>query len=467
MIVRKEEINWTEYFTRFGLVEETKHKRKKNKQRIINVITAFDIETSTVWLNEDRSEYDVHSFMYIWQFQIEEYTVIGRTWEEFTDFLNILQRAVDSIKLNNKLSERPIIVIWVHNLAFEWNWLSAIYPFKNEECFFRDKRKPLYCRMFNCFEFRCSYIQTNMSLSALCKQTGVKQKLSGQKFDYDVIRFPWTKLTDYELEYCITDVESLVQSMKYRISRGGDTLVTVPLTSTGYVRRDCKEALKDRFLDIREIKPGDKEVYQMLRFAFRGGNTHGNRYMVNKVITGDIYSFDISSSYPTQQLTQLFPMRPFKFLDLEGRKREKKLEKVFTHIGLNYAVVGKYQFKNIRLKNKREPIPYISLSRCDARGTDDITDDGLEMILDNGRILQAGYLEITCTEIDLKIILDTYTYDEFDVIKAMIAKKDYLPKAYREVIQEYYNKKTKLKGDDTEDGKYIYMKSKNMLNAVY
>ena len=49
----------------------------------------------------------------------------------------------------------------------------------------------------------------------------------------------------------------------------------------------------------------------------------------------------------------------------------------------------------------------------------------------------------------------------------MIAKKDYLPKTYREVIQEYYNKKTKLKGDDSEDGKYIYMKSKNMLNAVY
>ena len=31
----------------------------------------------------------------------------------------------------------------------------------------------------------------------------------------------------------------------------------------------------------------------------------------------------------------------------------------------------------------------------------------------------------------------------------------------------YYNKKTALKGDDTEDGKYMYMKSKNMLNAVY
>lgn len=467
MIVGSSDIDWYEYLMKFGLVEETKHKRKKSKQRVLNVVSAFDIETSTIWLNEDHSEYDCHAFMYIWQMQIEEYTIIGRTWKEFLDFIHQLEVVIDKIKLNEKLSDRPIMVFFVHNLAFEWTWLSHIYPFKNEECFFRDKRKPLYCRMYNCFEFRCSYIQTNMSLSALCKQTGVKQKLSGQEFNYDKIRFPWTKLTEYELDYCITDVESLVQAMKYRISRGGDTLVTMPLTSTGYVRRECKEALKDQYLDIREMKPGDKEVYKMLRSAFRGGNTHSNRYMVNKVIKGDIYSYDISSSYPTQQLTQLFPMKKFKFLDLDGRTEERKMEMVFTYIGLGYAVVGQYRFKNIRLKNKREPIPYISLSRCDSRGTDDIDDDGLEQILDNGRILQSGFLECCCTEIDLSIILEQYKYTEMTVVKAMVSKKDYLPLAYREVIQSYYNKKTYLKGDETEDGKYIYMKSKNMLNAVY
>ena len=181
----------------------------------------------------------------------------------------------------------------------------------------------------------------------------------------------------------------------------------------------------------------------------------------------DIYSYDISSSYPTQQLTHFFPMKKFKFLDLEGRTENKKIEMVFTYIGLGYAVVGQYRFKNIRLKNKREPIPYISLSRCDSRGTDDIDENGIEQILDNGRILQSGFLECCCTEIDLSIILEQYDYSEMTVVKAMVSKKDYLPLAYREVIQSYYNKKTLLKGDDTEDGKYIYMKSKNMLNAVY
>lgn len=461
MIVEVGSINWYEYLKGFGLIEESKKRRKsQNKHRVLNVYTAFDIETSTVWTNADHSLFDVHSFMYVWQFQIEEYTVKGRTWPEFFILLDVLRTAIEQIREENKLPVNPLLVVWVHNLAYEWQWISGYYNFTNDEVFFRDVRKPIYCRMFDTFELRCSYIQTNMSLSALCKQTGVKQKLSGQKYDYDKIRFPWTELTPFEEEYTTVDVESLVKAMKYRVSRGGDNLQTVPLTSTGYVRRECKEALKDQFLDLRELKPAEKE-YRLLRKAFRGGNTHANRYYVNQIVD-NVYSYDISSSYPTQQLTQLFPVKPFRWLDINHRTAEKRMSRVLQFIGLGYAVVGTYQFKNLRLKNHREPIPYISLSRCQAMGTDD-----MEMILDNGRILEAGYVEISLTEIDLEIVLDQYVFDSIDVIECMVAQKDYLPASYRAVIQDYYNKKTALKGDDTEDGKYIYMKSKNMLNAVY
>lgn len=461
MVVEVGNINWTEYLSSFGLVEETKKKRRAaSKHRTVNAYCAFDIETSTIWLNKDHSLYDVHSFMYVWQFQIEDYTVKGRTWDEFFTFLEMLKKSLIDIATINHLGNTPYLIIWVHNLAYEWQFLSGLYPFTNEECFFRDTRKPIYCRMFDCFEYRCSYIQTNLSLAALCKQTGVKQKLSGQKFNYDKIRFPWTELTDFEKEYTTTDVESLVKAMKYRVSRGGDNLVTVPLTSTGYVRRECKAALKDYYLDMRELKPGERE-YRLLRKAFRGGNTHANRYYVNK-IEEDVYSYDISSSYPTQQLTKRFPIRPFKWLDFAGRSAAYKLKRVMSFIGLGYAVVGTYQFKNMRLHNPREPIPYISLSRCQAMGSDDI-----DLKIDNGRVMTAAYMEISLTEIDLEIVLSQYDYDSIDIIEAMVAQKDYLPESYRAVIQEYYNKKTALKGDNTEDGLYMYVKSKNMLNAVY
>ena len=450
MVVDWTDFDFYEYFKKFGLVPKPKRNMGKDKKRILDIYSAFDIETSTVWLNDDRSLFDVHSFMYIWQFQIEDVTVIGRTWSEFISFLHCLSMVLFKLKKHYNTLEEPKLVIWVHNLAYEFAFLSGIYQFENEDVFFRDIRKPIYCRMFKHFEFRCSYIQTNLSLAALTKQMGVPEKLSGQKFDYDKIRFPWTELSDYEKEYCITDVQSLVLAMKKRVQMNGDNLATVPITSTGYVRRDCKESLKDRFYDINEMKP-DERQYRLLRKAFRGGNTHANRAYAGKIIK-DVYSYDIVSCYPTQQLTQRFPMKPFRWLD-----ERLTLDRVFKFIGLGYAVVGLYQFKGLRLKNKKTPIPYISLGRCDA----------LNWKLDNGRILECDYVEIALTELDLDIVLRQYTFDEVQIMDCMVAQKDFLPEEYRGVIQSYFNKKTALKGDDSDEGQYQYVKSKNMLNSVY
>ena len=450
MVVDWTDFDWYEYIKSFGLVPKPKRNMGKDKKRIIDAYCAFDIETSTVWLNDDRSLYDVHSFMYIWQFQIEEHTVIGRTWPEFMSFLHCLTMVLFKLKKHYNTVEEPKLIIWVHNLSYEFAFLSGIYKFENEDVFFRDVRKPIYCRMFQHFEFRCSYIQTNLSLSALTKQMGVPVKLSGQKFDYNKVRFPWTELTDYELEYCITDVQSLVLAMKKRVQMNGDNLATVPITSTGYVRRDCKASLTDRFYDINEMKP-DERQYRLLRKAFRGGNTHANRAYAGKIIK-DVYSYDIVSCYPTQQLTQRFPMKPFRWLD-----ERLTLDRVFKFIGLGYAVVGLYQFKGLRLKNKKTPIPYISLGRCDA----------LNWKLDNGRILECDYVEIALTELDLEIVLRQYVFDEVQIMDCMVAQKDFLPEEYRAVIQSYFNKKTALKGDDSDEGQYQYVKSKNMLNSVY
>ena len=453
MLVDFKAVDWLEFFKQYGLVPRAKRQRRNKGKELVNVFSAFDIETSTIQLSAENT--DSHSFMYIWQYQIEDYLVKGRTWEEWLEFLSVLKRALEQIGVIYKTAKTPMMVTFIHNAAFEFAFISGIYDFTDEECFFRDVRKPIYFRMFDVFEFRCSYIQSNLSLKALTKETGVKMKLSGQEFDYNKVRFPWTKLTAFEEEYTTTDVESLVQAMKYRVQRGGDTLLTVPLTSTGYVRRECKASLADRYCQINELKPykgeNGKRVYKLLRACFRGGNTHANRYHVGTVCD-NVYSYDIASSYPTQQLTKKFPMKPFKWLD-----GDMSINRVFMFIGLGYAVVGEYHFTGIRLRNEREPIPYISLARCDAE----------DFEIDNGRILRAGYLEISLTEIDLEIVLDTYAFDKMEIVQCMVAQKDYLPPEYRAVIQDYYNKKTKLKGDDSEDGQYMYTKSKNMLNSVY
>ena len=474
MLVNWRDVDWLKILQQHGTIPRAKRQRReKDKRDVFDLYCAFDIETTTVWLNPDRSLYDVHSFMYSWAFQVEDLTVHGRYWSDFFDFVHCIESACTMYQKEKKLQLAPKLIIWVHNLSYEFAFLSGLYEFLNEECFFRDVRKPIYCRMFGVFEFRCSYIQTNLSLKMLCKQMGVPEKKSGQKFDYSKIRFPWTPLSDYEMDYIITDVESLVLAMKKRVTMNGDNLLTVPLTSTGYVRRECKASLKDRYFDLRDMKP-DERQYRLLRKAFRGGNTHGCAAYAGEILE-NVNSYDIVSCYPTQQLTQKFPMKPFRWLD-----SKLTLDRVLMFVGLGYAVVGLYQFRGLRVKNKKTPIPYISLGRTETLMFKEVETEykvkgqtrkrvrTVPLVkLDNGRILESYYTEVALTEIDLQIVLQQYDFDEIGILECMVAQKDYLPAEYRQVIQNYYNNKTKLKGDNTDQGQYLYAKSKNMLNSVY
>ena len=452
MLVSVEDVQFFEHLNGCQIIEKRKRAKRPSPaaRNIIDEVTAFDIETTTINLPiVDGAAQNAHAFMYVWQFQIGDYTVMGRTWEDCMRLFIKLRDACIQIKKVKHLDDLPVLVIWVHNLAYEFQFLSGIYPFRSDECFFRDVRKPIYCKMFDCLEFRCSYIQSNMSLAHLTKQLKVAEKLSGQKFDYSVVRFPWTPLSDYELAYCARDVQSLVECMKIKMMNDHDNLQTIPLTSTGYVRRDCKRALKPLYLDIKELLPDEKQ-YRLLRRSFRGGNTHANRKFSDRILN-KVYSYDMSSCYPAQQLTKKFPMTPFKWID-----DRLTFDRIARYIGLGYAVVGLYQFKGLRLKH-RVSIPYISLARTEAYG----------FRLDNGRVLEAEYIEMALTEIDLNIILKQYTFDRIDVMSAMVAQKHFLPDKYRQVIIRYYDNKTKLKGVTDPEDQYLYQKSKEKLNGIY
>lgn len=468
MFASWEETDFFEIFKKHGYLKPLP-KRKPDRaggRYLVNVVSAFDIETSRIDLPiTDGRTQNSHAFMYVWQFQLEDITIMGRTWEDYFQMLGKIHAALLEYQHYIKSPTLPVLIVWVHNLAYEWQFLQGIYSFNNEDVFLRDARKPIWARMYNCIEYRCSYLQTNMSLSHLTKQLGVEEKLSGQVFDYNKMRYPWTELSEYETEYCIRDVRSLVQCMKIRMEKDGDTLQTLPLTSTGYVRRDCKEAIKPLYYDIRDMKPTYK-VYRMLRDAFRGGNTHGNRRYIGKILE-NVVSYDMTSCYPAQQLTKKFPMKPFKFLD-----NNLTLERLMRFIGLGYAVVARYRFENLRIK-KGVTIPYLSLART--RSYDFINiprkkgeaKEKKQGGIDNGRILYAGMCECCLTEIDLDIVIRQYDFDKIYILSAMVAKKDFLPIQYRNVVSKYYELKTTLKGTTDPEEIYTYNKSKEKLNSVY
>lgn len=420
-------------FKKAGKVKRRKGSR--NKKNYIDLVCAFDIETTRIKEIEQ-------SVMYIWQFQVDEkVTVIGRTWREFDYFM----RAIAS-----DLEDMDYIVVYVHNLSFEFQFLSGIYPFSKDEVFALDKRKVCKCEMYEHFEFRCSYIQTNMSLDMFTEKMNVKHKKLSGDLDYNVERYSYTELTETELAYCINDVQGLVEAIKTEMKNDGDTLYTIPLTSTGYVRRDVKNALTGNRWIIG-IQP-DFETYQVAREAFRGGNTHANRFYAGWILEG-VHSADRSSSYPGVQCNRAYPVTRFHKISKPVPDASQIIDMMQRR---EKAILMRVSFRGVSLNDYSWGCPYLAKDKCRTV---------INGVFDNGRVLSADYLETSITDVDLRIIVEEYHIVEIVPIEVFTARYGKLPAAMLDIINEYYRKKTELK--DVDGQEYLYMKSKNKLNSIY
>ena len=441
MVVKCADFQPETYFQNVPMLKNRRGNPAGKKRRYMNITTAFDIETSIVEGTEQ-------SVMYIWQWQFStDYTVIGRTWDEFLD----LQR-----RIKHCLPEDRWLVVYVHNLSFEFQFLKGVYSFLPDDIFAVGSRKVVKCDMWGCFEFRCSYKLTNMSLGQFTKKMQVEhQKLSGDDFNYTEKRYWFTELTEQELQYCINDVLGLVESINVLMSRDGDTLQTIPLTSTGYVRRNAKRAMKQGIHHsmVYNMLP-DFDTYTALREAFRGGNTHANRYFAGDIIT-EVHSADRSSSYPAVICNCEFPMSVFipilkKDLNLDYIKR-------CTHIR-HKALLLRIGINGLSLRNPFWGCPYLSRDKCRKIVHLVETDD------DNGRIISADYLETTVTDVDLRIICKEYK-GKIIFLQGWYASYKKLPQPLIDEVIKYYREKTELKGVKGQE--IFYDKSKALLNSLY
>ena len=441
MVVNCAEFQPERYFAKPPLLKNRRGNPGGKKRHYIGITTAFDIETTLV---DDVTQ----SVMYIWQWQFsEDYTVIGRSWDEFLD----LQKRIKAV-----LPEDRWLVVYVHNLSYEFQFLKGIYTFFPDDVFAVASRKVVKADMWGCFELRCSYKLTNMSLKQFTSKMMVKhQKLSGDDFNYAVKRYPWTPLSDEELEYCINDVLGLVEAVNALMARDGDTLQTIPLTSTGYVRRNAKRALKDGSVHhnfVYSILP-DIETYRALREAFRGGNTHANRYYAGDIVE-NVHSADRSSSYPAVMCNCEYPMSVFTPI----LKKDLNPGYISRCITVRHkALLLRIGIRNLRLRDPYWGCPYLSKDKC--RNIHKAVDTE-----DNGRILEAEYLETTITDIDLKIIMEEYQ-GEIIFLQGWYASYKKLPQPLINEVIKYYKDKTELKGVKGQE--VFYDKAKALLNSLY
>ena len=199
----------------------------RKKVKYYNIPVAFDIETSSFKLNGEKC-----AIMYEWSFSFYGVVVIGRTWDEF---LSMLTRLCDVLHV----SPDQRLVIYVHNLAFEFQFMRKFFDWR--DVFAIDTYKPIRACTDRGIEFRCSYVLSGYSLYNVANNlTEIKiEKLKGD-LDYDLIRTPLTPLTEKELQYCINDVQIVVAYIHERIlfDKG---IAKIPHTKTGYVRQYCRK----------------------------------------------------------------------------------------------------------------------------------------------------------------------------------------------------------------------------------
>lgn len=415
-------------------------KKKKGKKTVqyLNLPMSFDIETSSFYNSNNEKQ----AIMYVWQFAVEDYVFIGRTWEEYDDFT---KRLCEIFKCD--IDKR--IVVYVHNFSYEFQWIRKRVVW--DDVFASEERKPIVANDIFGIEYRCSYFLSGMDLAHTAKElTSHKiEKLKGD-LDYSVIHTPETPLTEKEIGYCVNDVRIITAYIAEKIEQDG-SITKIPLTKTGYVRRYCRQkTLKNKsyYYNIKSLTL-ESEEYNLLKKAFAGGFTHACCQYVRKSesTTDNMGSFDFTSSYPTVLISEKFPMG-------KGKRCIPKTKKEFYSFINNGCCIFYIKLKNVKSKRKYEH--YISQSKCDY----------LEKpIVDNGRVVSASCLTIALTNIDFKIISFCYDFEIVGINDMWVYNVDYLPKDLIECILHFYKQKTTLKGVKGKEVEYqLY---KGMLNAIY
>ena len=425
----------------------------KSKDKIFyNLAMSFDIETSSfyedkngvIYTNDDYRKLkntvkaDKKAIMYIWQFAIEENVIIGRTWN---DFLYFCKKLYDFLNLKERY-----IVVYVHNLSYEFQfickWFNWIDIFADSE------RKPIKATTDTHFIFKCSYRLSGYSLEILAnnlKSHNIK-KMVGD-LDYNLIRNSKTPISKEELKYCENDVLIVTSYIDEQINEFGN-IEKIPLTQTGkvrrYVRKQCFQNKEYQYF-IKELTI-EKPEYMLLKNAFMGGFTHCNAMYTNKICK-NVTSYDFTSSYPTVLISEKYPMS-------KGKEVYITTETELLNLIKNYCVLVDLQFTNIKTSFMYEQI--ISYSKCR---------NVKNPLINNGRIVQAETLTITCTDVDFLNIRDFYKWDSMKIGLCYIYKKDYLPKEFIKTILHLYKSKTELKGVDGKEVEYLH--SKELLNSLY
>ena len=431
--------------------------RKKKKEKVCGDIICFDIETSSYFfdkqnhvytytdiekmfanikderekyeaINEKLSTLEKGGCCYLWQLGINNSRFYGRNLHEFKSCFDSL---CDFI-------EKPFIT-FIHNAAFEFQWLRGIFDFDEIEAFYTESRKPLYFKYKNC-EFRCTYRLTNSSLAAWGKKIGL-EKLD--TLDYHELYTPLSDLPDGALDYSERDIEIMYVGLQQYVKEYGN-IWNIPYTQTGEVRRDLKAIYKKNINyhhRVTDMLPRNADEYKTEKWAYMGGLCFAGIKNAGRILT-HVGSFDRTSAYPFQMVTKSFPASRFR-------------ECLTTDFDFElYHYIFYIELSNVKAKSAIHCIPLSRMiNKC---GSGDY---------DNGKLICFnGSFHMLITEQDFKTYQLYYEFDYY-ISKAWVSLSRLLDINLVKYILDLYVDKTSLK--NIESRKDEYNRKKERINCIY
>lgn len=462
----------------------------KNKLICLDPV-CLDIETSNN--HADKVE-DLVTWISSIQVYFRGCYFLLRKPEELIAFYNYLYAELD-------LMQQPphadrIVYTYIHNSSYD---LSYLIPYFQEYLpkidgqlqGLIDNRNKILTYTQGCLEWRCTFRLTQLSLATWTKEMNVEHRKKVGIYDYDRIIYQDTELTDNEQAYDRNDVLGLFEALMKQNEMNKEDITQMPLTLTGYVRRDLRRAcLKNKYFRQNNFLKTrlDYELYYAFLKSFSGGFTHNNRYYKNITIkAGDTVRFmnkdiyvpiikhgDFKSHYPTQMTCYDFPIgKPQMIYDsMTGIRDPMTIEEILDYYPQFYtmSIIRLYKAELI---SPDISMPFMQYSKCQECSF-------FQLYQDNGRITYArGQWIMFLDNLTLQILSEQYDL-EYEVLKVWKMKAGKLPKEIIDTIDKYFKGKSDTKqlyneleekygvtDNRTFEAGYRLSTNKKMLNSIY
>lgn len=461
---------------------------------IADCACCFDTETTTV---HDGNEH--RAYIYIWQFQMDELTVFGRTEAEFVQTLDVIWNRYPELGVHKigKAKKTYQMLIGIANLTFEfqffckWSRKDSFYncdvPFVSSV--FADKvHSPITCGLTttasapDCF-FCIDILRVgSLSLAATGKDYCTTQKLEGD-LDYSKMRNSMTPLTDKEMGYCRNDVIVGAEYMRWYLDAYVRQCKLVPITKTGLVRAAvAHEFLKSgkNITDLNKLFPQTfADYYNEITYLYRGGYVGTTASAADKVWE-HVQGRDFTSSYPAVMEQELYPVEPF-----NKPVAAPSINALDDYADNNNVCwFATFKFKNVRRKSqvsvesmsKTMEYHYVQEHMAEIKAQHpewshlstpaQICRRLYNMLDDNGRVSSSDSLTVMLTEQDWKVYRWFYTWDNVEMEDFKESKRGRLPEYLLNVVEYFYARKSVLKKQGLE-GTAEYTLSKQLTNSSY